>query len=155
MCLRVRFRTDASEEGLRPPSPGLLSGSSRDVGGSPGNRPVLGRWPSLRAASAFRPETKTTKTLVWSQNDEQTDRSGPCRRWAGLMSHTVADQQREYQITWHQFSFRACFLDTLASLTSKSGHFHVAQEQTDGQTDGPGSTPTTSTPTHTWTLFIS
>lgn len=90
------------EDGLRLPSPGLLSGSSRNVGGSPGNLPVLGHWPSLRAALACRPETETTKMLVWSQNDDQIDRS---RRWPGLMSHTAVDNQREYKITWNQFSF--------------------------------------------------
>lgn len=83
---------------LRPPSPGRLSGWAHNVGGCPGSRPVRGRWPSRRAASAFGPEIRAAKTLVWSQNHHQRGESRPCWRWAGLMSPTAADHQREDEV---------------------------------------------------------
>lgn len=43
VCTSASGQTCPGEEGLRPPSPGRLSGPARDAGGSPGNRPVLGR----------------------------------------------------------------------------------------------------------------
>lgn len=59
---RRTARTDGDD--FRPPSPGLLSGSSGNVGGSPGTRPAPDRWPSQRAASESPPEAETKQTLV-------------------------------------------------------------------------------------------
>jgi len=49
---------------VRPPSPGPLSGSSGNVGGSPGSRPAPGRWPSQRAVWECRPERQTQQNVV-------------------------------------------------------------------------------------------
>lgn len=47
------------QEAFRPPSRGLLSGSSGNVGDSPDILPVPGRWPSQSAVWASHPETET------------------------------------------------------------------------------------------------
>lgn len=54
---RKMLWTDGAD--FRPPSPGLLSGSSGNVGGSPDIRPVPGRRPSQLAVWESHPETHT------------------------------------------------------------------------------------------------
>lgn len=62
-----QFGTDGVD--FRLPSPDLLSGSSGNVGGSPDNQPVPGRWPSQRAALESHPEAKKTKQFVCLNHD--------------------------------------------------------------------------------------
>lgn len=49
-----QVRTDGV--GVRQQSPGLLSGSSGNVGGSPDIHTAPGRWPSLHAVWASHPD---------------------------------------------------------------------------------------------------
>lgn len=61
---------------IRPLSPGLPSGSSGNVGGSPGNLPVPDRWPSQRAVWESPPKKTRQKHLV--KTSELKIYSSPC-----------------------------------------------------------------------------